>query len=113
MNLKRAKEIVKFLDSLSDAEFRFVNHIVRGTNQNNGDEFVEPIKRKRKKFDKRVKYSDDQIRKAYELMQNGVKFKEISRLTGIKLKSLSSNYLLWRLNKMADKIPANDRIKTY
>jgi len=74
---------------------------------------VEPVKRRkyRKRKSSVHRYTDEQIRRAWELKAQGISSREIAKTLGMDAKTVASGgYMKRRLAKMANRIPKNDRI---
>jgi len=93
MNLQRVDEIVTFVKGLSQNEKHFVKGIVN----------TPTIKRTSKHKTKNGKYTDEQIKKAWELMKKGLKANEVAKITKIKVKSVNKAFLKRRLKNIKKK----------
>ncbi len=117
MNSKRAKALIKFVESLKIEERWLVRTLVQ---PETAKETISEMKQKDKKKMKRKRkikhsrYSDDQIRKAMELRVQNVKDKEIARITKIKQGNLrNSKWLKERFDKLMKMIPADEKKRTW
>ena len=93
MNLQRAEEIITFVKNLSPTEKNFVRNVVN----------TSTVKRTSNRKRKNGKYSDEQIKQAWELTKKGLKAKEIAKITKIKVKSISKAFLKERLKNIKKK----------
>lgn len=123
MDIRRAEEIIAFAKSLTAYERNILFELLRHK-ESRTVEKKEMTKKKyhKKKYkgiarggksNRKCTYTDEQIRDAWELKQQGVKGKEIARLTGIKVGSTARTYLKKRLDTMVEQIPKSERIRTY
>jgi Fic family protein len=94
MDLQRAESIISFIKGLTPDERTFVRQIVQSS--------IEK-KKKRPEQKKNGKYSDEQIKKAWELLKKGLTGKEIGRITKIKANSISKTFLKERMQNIKKK----------
>ena len=123
MDIKRAEEIIAFAKSLTAYERNMLFELLRHKTSRNQELINKKIAKGVKRTNERLarggkshrkcKYTDEQIRNAWELKQQGVKGKEIARLTGLKVGSTTTMFLKKRLDSMVEKIPKSERIRTY
>jgi Fic family protein len=93
MDLQRAESIISFIKELTPDERTFVRQIMQSPTK----------KKKYPKQKKNGKYSDEQIKKAWELLKKGLTGKEIGRITKIKANSISKTFLKERMESIKKK----------